>query len=874
MKRLVVVESPTKAKTIRGYLEGDGHTYQIEASMGHVRDLPASAKEVPKKYKDEDWSDLGVNVDEGFEPVYVVGGRSKKVVKQLKEALKDADELYIATDEDREGESIGWHLQEVLKPKIPVRRMVFHEITQDAIRGALEETRDIDRHLVDAQETRRILDRLVGYRISPLLWRKIAPKLSAGRVQSVAVRILVLREKERIVFVPATYWDLEAQLQQNKQSFDADLTHFGAQRDPVRIASGKDFGDETGRLKEGLTGWDGEGDAPENPGDARVMFSEEKVRALAERLPEKDWRVAGVQQRTRTKSPYAPFITSTLQQEASRKLGFASGRTMSVAQRLYENGHITYMRTDSTNLSKEAVKGARKAVEERYGDDFLSKKARSYGGKTSDSAQEAHEAIRPAGSEMKTKKELGLSGQNGRLYDLIWKRTIATQMADARIRYTNAYLEVETDAGHTARFRAGGKEVLFPGFFRAYVEGSDDPEADLEDREHPLPALAEGDAPDCRSVEPSGHETKPPSRYTEASLVKILEEKGIGRPSTYASIIETIQRRGYVEKNGKQLVPTFTAFATNNLLEKQFERLVDTGFTAEMEGILDDIARGDREAKPYLESFYRGEGGIANRVEKGLEEIDPKQVSEISFKSWDPYVTRVGRYGPYVEGPLEATGETATASLPVDLFPGDTTEARLKKVLEESNAGDRPMGVHPDHDMPVLLKSGPYGPYVQLGDDEQQGKPKRVSLPPGVEPKDVNFDLAMQIIELPRVLGEHPDDGQPVDTNIGRYGPYVRHHRESKKPLYASLKQNKGDDVLTVELERALELLKKKKTRGREPERTLGEHPESGKAVEVWDGRYGPYVKHDGTNASLIDDQTIESVTMEEAVQLIAEREG
>lgn len=873
MKRLVVVESPTKASTIRNYLSGDGHTYQVEASMGHVRDLPASAKEVPEQYKDEDWSDLGVNVDEGFEPIYVTKGRGKKVLGELRNALDDADELYIATDEDREGESIGWHLTEALDPDVPVRRMVFHEITQDAIRRALENTRGIDRSLVDAQETRRILDRLVGYRISPLLWRKIAPKLSAGRVQSVAVRILVLREKERIVFVPATYWDLEATLRQDGQTFDAELTHFGAQGNGVRIASGKDFADETGRLKENLTGWEGEGDAPSDPGDARVLFSEEKATALAEALPDKPWRVAGVKQRTRTKSPYPPFITSSLQQEASRKLGFNSGRTMSVAQRLYENGHITYMRTDSTNLSQEAVEGARRAVEGRYGEEFLSKSTRSYGGKTSESAQEAHEAIRPAGTEMKTKDELGLTGQEGRLYDLIWKRTMATQMADARIRYTNAYLDVEGPGGHTARFRAGGKEVLFPGFFRAYVEGSDDPEADLEDREHPLPDLSEDDAPDCRSVEPSGHETQPPSRYTEASLVEILEEEGIGRPSTYASIIETIQRRGYVEKNGKQLVPTFTAFATNNLLEKQFERLVDTGFTAEMEGILDDIARGERAATPYLESFYRGEGGIEQRVERGLEEIDPKAVSEIHFEKWEPYVVRVGRYGPYVEGPLDATGETATASLPDDLWPGETTKKRLHDILEESNAGDRPLGIHPEHDMPVLLKNGPYGPYVQLGDNEQQGKPKRVSLPPRVEPKDVGFDLALQIIDLPRVLGEHPDDGQPVDANIGRYGPYVRHWREDQKPLYASLKQNKGDDVLTVELDRALELLEKKKSGRREPERTLGEHPETGEPVTVWDGRYGPYVKHDGTNASLVDDQTIESVTLEEAVQLIAEKE-
>ncbi|PSQ98640.1 MAG: type I DNA topoisomerase [Bacteroidetes bacterium QS_9_68_14] len=893
MKRLVVVESPTKADTIRDYLSGDGHTYEVQASMGHVRDLPASAGEVPEQYKDEDWSDLGVNVEEGFEPVYVTKGRGRKVLGELRSALESADELYIATDEDREGESIGWHLTEALDPDVPVRRMVFHEITQDAIQRALDDTRGIDRSLVAAQETRRILDRLVGYRISPLLWRKIAPKLSAGRVQSVAVRILVLREKERIVFVPATYWDLEATLRHDGQTFDAELTHFGAQGEGVRIASGKDFADETGWLEDGVFGWNGEGEprpnatppeglsVPERPsqsevdaGDLRVLFTEEKVTALAEALPEKAWRVAGVKQRTRTKSPYPPFITSSLQQEASRKLGFSSGRTMSVAQRLYENGHITYMRTDSTNLAQEAVEGARQAVEGRYGEEFLSKSARSYGGQTSESAQEAHEAIRPAGSGMRTQDELGLTGQEGRLYDLIWKRTIATQMADARLRYTNAYLDVEGPGGHTARFRAGGKEVLFPGFFRAYVEGSDDPEAELEDREHPLPALEEGDAPDCRSVEPSDHETEPPSRYTEASLVEILEEEGIGRPSTYASIIETIQQRGYVEKNGKQLVPTFTAFATNNLLEKQFERLVNTGFTAEMEGILDDIARGERDATPFLEGFYRGEGGLDQRVETGLEEIDPKAVSEIRFDKWQPYVVRVGRYGPYVEGPLDATGETATASLPDDLWPSETTKERLHDILEESNAGDRPLGIHPEHDMPVLLKNGPYGPYVQLGDNEQQGKPKRVSLPPRVEPKDVDFDLALQIINLPRTLGEHPDDGQPVDTNVGRYGPYVRHWREDRKPLYASLKQNKGDDVLTVELDRALELLEKKKSGRREPERTLGEHPETGEPVTVWDGRYGPYVRHDGTNASLIDDQTIENVTLEEAVQLVAEKEG
>ena len=858
MKRLVVVESPTKARTIRNFLpKGE---YQIEASMGHVRDLPASASEIPKSLKKESWSNLGVNVEDDFEPIYVVASKKKKIVSQLKEALKDADELFIATDEDREGESIGWHLTEVLQPQVPVRRMVFHEITREAIERALGETRDIDQDLVDAQETRRILDRLVGYTISPLLWKKIAPKLSAGRVQSVAVRVLVLREKERIAFVPASYWDLKAGLAQDKTPFEAQMTHF----DDVRLASGRDFDDDTGKLKEGLTGWDGERPfGGEQKGvdksDARVLFSEARARGLAETLLEETWRVAGVETRNRTRTPYAPFITSTLQQEAGRKLSLSSRRTMQVAQKLYENGHITYMRTDSTNLSSEAVEGSRRAVRARYGEEYLSKKPRQFTGKVK-SAQEAHEAIRPAGSAMKTSDEIGLRGMDAALYDLIWKRTIATQMADAKLRFTSVYLEAGAE-GEVARFRASGKEVLFPGFFRAYVEGSDDPEAELEDRENPLPALEEGDTPDCRSVEPLGHETKPPSRFTEASLVKMLEEEGIGRPSTYASIIDTIVRRGYVDKNGKQLVPTFTAFAVNNLLEKQFEPLVDVGFTADMEQVLDDIAAGQMQSKPYLNSFYRGEGGIERRVETGLEEIDPKQVSSIEFEKWGDHVVRVGRYGPYVEGTME--GESVTASLPEDLYPGDVTEETLRALLEKSNAGDRVLGIHPEADMPVLLKSGPYGPYVQLGDNEQEGKPKRVSLPEGTGPEDVDFDLGLQLIDLPRTLGEHPESGEPIKANIGRYGPYVQHKR-----TFASLKKGQ-DDVLTVGLERALELIRKKENKNK-PQRILGEHPETGSPIEVRDGRYGPYVKHKKTNASLQDGQTIKSVTMEEALELLA----
>ena len=854
MKNLVVVESPTKARTIRAFLPSDG--FQIEASMGHIRDLPASAKEIPEEYKDEDWARLGVKADNGFEPLYVVPSKKRDVVKELRQALREADALYIATDEDREGESIGWHLVKVLEPNVPVRRMVFHEITEEAIQRALEETRDIDEDLVEAQQTRRILDRLVGYSISPLLWRKIKPKLSAGRVQSVAVRLLVNRERERITFVPATYWDLKAQLRKG-MGFEAEMTHLGG----VRLASGKDFDENTGRLKEDVT----EGE------DVRLL-DEEQATALAEELPEQPWEIVDRKERMRTKSPAAPFITSTLQQEANRKLNLSSSRTMSIAQTLYENGYITYMRTDSTNLSKEAVTGARGAVASRYGEDYLSDNVRQYS--SSDSAQEAHEAIRPAGSDMKTKEELELSGIQGALYDLIWKRTVATQMADAEVRYINVYFEADVGE-EVARFRASGKRIDFPGFFRAYVEGSDDPEAEIADQERPLPPLEVGEtsvgAPSengdqgflVHSIEPLGHETQPPSRYTEASLVKTLEEEGIGRPSTYASIIGTIQKRGYVRKKGSSLVPTFTAFATNNLMEAQFEPLVDVHFTAEMEEVLDEIARGRKDPDPYLRDFYFGDNGVEPRVEEGLDKIDGKEISEIAFPDqWGDYVVRVGKYGPYVEGPVNDS--TATASLPDDLAPGDTTKEKLEEILEEANRGDQVLGIHPEADLPVLLKSGPYGPYVQLGDDDQEGKPKRVSLPPGVEPDDVDFDLGLRIIDLPRELGEHPDTGNPITANIGRYGPYVKHDG-----TFASLK--KSDDVLTVGFDRAMELIREKENRNK-PQRVVGNHPESGEPIEVWKGRYGPYVKHDGTNASLKDDQSIDALTMDEALDLLFEK--
>ncbi len=843
-KRLVVVESPTKARTIRNFLPPE---YQVEASMGHVRDLPSSASEIPSRLKDEAWARLGVRVDNGFEPLYVIPAGKRKVVNGLKAALEGAEELYIATDEDREGESIGWHLLEVLNPRVPVRRMVFHEITEEAILEALRRTRSINQHLVDAQETRRVLDRLVGYTISPLLWKKIAPRLSAGRVQSVAVRMLVLREKERIAFVPAQYWDLKADLVQDRQPFQAVMTHWRG----IRLATGRDFDADTGRLKPGL-----------EAGKDVLLLGEADARDLAERLPEAPWRVARVEERVVTRSPAPPFITSTLQQEASRKLNLSARQTMQVAQRLYENGYITYMRTDSTVLSTEALEAARRAVEQRYGRDYLSPSPRQFAGKVRN-AQEAHEAIRPAGKAMRTADDLGLSGVEARLYDLIWKRTVASQMADARLRLVTAHIEAG-EGEDSATFRASGRSIVFPGFFRAYVEGSDDPEAALEDREQPLPDLREGDTPACRHVEPVGHETKPPARYTEATLVKQLEQEGIGRPSTYATIIDTIMQRGYVRKQGNQLVPTFTAFATNNLLEKQFEQLVDTGFTAEMEQILDDIAEGKREATPYLRAFYKGEDGLERRVEQALDQVDAREVSTLSFPKWGPYVVRVGKYGPYVEGELD--GERVTASLPEDLAPGDLTAEQLEELLKAGNAEDRVLGIHPETDMPILLRKGPYGPYVQLGDDEQEGKPKRMSLPKGVEPGEVTRQMAIDLLSLPRTLGKHPETGQDVRVNIGRYGPYAQHGS-----TFASLK--KDDDIFSIDLDRALELIAEKEAKNK-PLRVLGTHPESGEVVEVWNGRYGPYVKHKRTNATIPKDRDPEGISMEEALELLREREA
>ncbi|MCA9836566.1 MAG: type I DNA topoisomerase [Trueperaceae bacterium] len=842
-KRLVIVESPTKARTIRRFLPGNN--FQIEASMGHVRDLPSKAAEIPEQYKGKDWARIGVNVDENFEPLYIVSPDKKKVVAKLKDALKAADELYIATDEDREGESIGWHLVQLLNPKVPVKRMVFHEITEDAILRALNETREIDRHLVDAQEARRVLDRLVGYTISPLLWKKVAPRLSAGRVQSVAVRLMVLREKERLAFVPANYWDIKAELNKNSSSFEATMTHY----QDIRLASGRDFDDNSGKLKTNLI-----------EGKDVLLLKQETAERLAQTFKSAPWQVSNLEEREASRKASAPFTTSTLQQEASRKLNLSARDTMRTAQKLYENGYITYMRTDSTNLSQEAIDASRRAITKRYGSEYLSPSPRQFATK-SRNAQEAHEAIRPAGKEMKTYEEHHLSGIEGRLYDLIWKRTVASQMADARLKFTTATIEVK-DKDDTALFRASGRTILFPGFFRAYVEGSDDPEAALDDQDQPLPALGRGDQLGCNKLGPIGHETKAPARFTEASLVKLLEQEGIGRPSTYASIIDTVISRGYAHKQGSQLIPSFTAFAVNNLMEEQFDRLVDTAFTANMEQNLDDIATGQLEAIPYLKNFYQGNEGLENKVQDGLEGIDAREVSTMSFPKWGDVVVRVGRFGPYAEATIE--GEKRTSSLPPDAAPADLDENYFKTLLS-GQAKDDSLGTFPDTGETMYLRQGPYGPYVQLGDDSES-KPKRVSLPKGLEPDQVDESTAIKLLLLPKTLGKHPESGDKIVANIGRFGPYVQQGK-----TFVSIP--KDESVLDIGLDRALELIAKKANKN-QALRVLGEHPETGESIEIRDGRYGPYVKHQKTNASLGSGQSIENLTLAEALDLLAAREA
>jgi DNA topoisomerase I len=815
--------------------------------MGHVRDLPQSASDIPASVKSEEWAKLGVNVDADFEPLYIVPEDKKKIVRELKAALKDATELILATDEDREGESISWHLLQILQPKVPTKRMVFHEITSEAIRHALQNCRSIDDRLVHAQETRRILDRLVGYTLSPLLWKKISWGLSAGRVQSVAVRLIVRRERERRAFKSGSYWDLKATLFAPKQEFPAQLVSIGGRN----IATGKDFDESTGRIA-----------ANRNV----HLLDEENAIALQNRLTGKVWTVSNIEERPNNRKPSPPFTTSTLQQESNRKLRLSARDTMRTAQALYEQGYITYMRTDSVSLSQQAITAARNCVETMYGANYLSPEPRQYATK-SKGAQEAHEAIRPAGEAFRTPQQTGLSGRELQLYDLIWKRTVASQMADARQTTITVQLQVED-----ALFRASGKRIDFPGFFRAYVEGSDDPDAAIEGQEVILPALKVGDRPDCRQLNPNGHDTQPPARYTEASLVKTLESEGIGRPSTYASIIGTICDRGYVQLTNNALIPTFTAFAVTALLEEHFPNLVDTSFTSKMEQTLDDISTGSANWLPYLREFYRGKDGLASQVKTRESDIEPDAARTVVLEGLEKFKIKLGQYGAYVQ--IGSGDNTVKASIPIDLTPSDLVPERIETILKQKLEGPDQIGTHPETGEPIFVLVGQYGPYVQLGQaTDENPKPKRASLPKAMKPDQLTLDVAVELLKMPRTLGMHPVSGKKVEANLGRFGPYVVHDQGKEGKDYRSLK---GDDnPYEITLERALELLAQPKTTraGAALLRTIGAHPADEQSVEIYKGKYGPYIKHGKVNVSLPKDSVPEEVTMEQAIALLATKQ-
>ena len=833
-KKLVIVESPAKAKTIAGYL---GKDYVVESSIGHIRDLPNNAGEIPAKYKGEAWARLGVDVDHDFAPLYVVDSRKKKVVADLKAKLKNADELLLATDEDREGEAIAWHLREVLDPKVPVRRMVFHEITKLAIEKALGETREIDDRLVDAQETRRILDRLYGYEVSPVLWRKIMQGLSAGRVQSVATRLVVERERERMKFIAADYWDIVATY--SPGDFTARLVTV----DGKRVAQGRDF-ERDGTLKTLET----------------VQVTEEDARALAEALEGTTFTVSSVEEKPYTRRPAAPFMTSTLQQEASRKLRLSSQQTMRTAQRLYENGYITYMRTDSTTLSESALTAARDQARELYGAEFVPAEPRQYTRKVKN-AQEAHEAIRPAGDRFRTPDEVKkeLSGEEFNLYDLIWKRTVASQMADVRGQTVSVRIEADASDGRRTEFGTAGTVITFRGFLLAYEEGRDEVGEDAEEKV--LPELHEGDALNATALEPEGHSTSPPARFTEASLVKALEERGIGRPSTYAAIMGTILDRGYVRKQGQALVPEFLAFSVVGLLERHFGQLVDYEFTARMEDDLDEIASGDEARTDWLQRFYFGENGgagLKQQVEGRLAEIDAREVNTIELPGTD-IVVRVGKYGPYLE-----RGEERQ-TLPPDIAPDELTPARAEEILALGNQ-EHELGTDPESGRAIALRSGRYGPYVTEVVDGDE-KPRTASLFTSMAPETVTLEEALRLLTLPRTVGEV--DGEEVFAANGRYGPYVKRGKESRS-------LDSEEELFTITLEEALAKLAEPKARGRRqaapPLKELGDDPVSGKPIVLKEGRFGPYVTDGESNASLRAGDSIESITPERAAELIQAR--
>ncbi|MEU4741115.1 type I DNA topoisomerase [Actinosynnema sp. NPDC023658] len=878
-RRLVIVESPAKARKIASYL---GNDFVVESSKGHIRDLPRGAADVPAKYKGMPWARLGVDVDHGFEPLYVVTPDKKATVAELKELLKDVDELYLATDGDREGEAIAWHLLDTLKPKVPVRRMVFHEITEPAILAAAANPRDLDQDLVDAQETRRILDRLYGYEVSPVLWKKVMPKLSAGRVQSVATRIVVERERERMKFVTASYWDVSATMDAGAE---ASPRTFGARLiavDGTRLAAGRDFGSD-GRLKAGPKG---------APSDVRVL-DEAHARAIADGLVNATMTVSSVEEKPYTRKPYAPFMTSTLQQEAGRKLRFSADRTMRTAQKLYENGYITYMRTDSTTLSETAIVAARAQATELYGSQFVASQPRQYTRKVKN-AQEAHEAIRPAGEVFRTPGQVAreLESDEFKLYELIWQRTIASQMADARGNTTSVRISGTTTGGEAVTFASSGRTITFAGFLKAYVETVDsEAGGESDDAESRLPQLVKDQSLLAAELSADGHSTSPPPRFTEASLIKTMEELGIGRPSTYASIISTVQDRGYVWKKGSALVPSWVAFAVVGLLEQHFGRLVDYDFTAALEDELDGIAAGRQERTTWLSGFYFGgnvgpessvgrSGGLKKLVGSSVEEIDAREVNSIPLFSDDEGRTvyvRVGRYGPYLEREVEGPDGGAAAqraNLPDDLPPDELNREIAEKLFATPQEG-RSLGSDPVTGHEIVAKEGRFGPYVtEVLPEAPEGtkkapKPRTGSLFKSMSLDSVTLDDALKLLSLPRVVGKDPETGAEITAQNGRYGPYLKKGTDSRS-------LTSEDQLFSVTLDEALKIYAEPKKRGRAaaapPLKELGADPVSGKPMVVKEGRFGPYVTDGETNASLRKSDSVEGLSDERAAELLAEK--
>ncbi len=842
---LVIVESPTKAKTIRKFL---GPDYKVLASMGHVRDLPESSSEIPTAYKKTPWGQLGVNVEQDFEPLYVVPKRKSKTVNELKTALKEADVLYLATDEDREGESISWHLLQILKPKVPVHRMVFHEITKRAIEAALAAPRDLDERLVRAQETRRILDRLVGYTISPILWKKVAYGLSAGRVQSSALKMLVDRERARIAFKTSGYWDVVVDLEAKGGVCEAKLMTVEGKR----IATGKDFDETTGALKAK---------------SEAVLVQEPQAILIQTNIKTSAWTVIDVTEKPITRRPPPPFITSTLQQEANRKLGLSSKETMRVAQTLYEHGYITYMRTDSVALSTEAIAATRRMVGERFGAAFVPESPRYYG--SAKGAQEAHEAIRPS-LALIPPQEIDLSGAERNVYELIWMRTLASQMTDSQQLQMSVLFSA---AAYT--FQSTGLKIVFPGFLRAYVEGEEDVEGALEDRERILPKLTQGESVRCIEAKAEGHETKPPARFTEASLIQWMEKEGIGRPSTYASIIGTLLDRTYARKQGSALLPTFTGFAVTQFMERHFSDLVNAAFTSSMEKQLDEIADGHTEWLPYLRGFYLGENGLGARVKKeGAQKEDDVDHRRVLLPQVPDAIIRVGKFGTYVEAAHPTHHTPVKATFAEDVAPGELTQASLDVLLSKAQQGPTTLGQDPATGEQIYLRTGSYGPYLQLGEDpieeekknKKTKKPKRVSIPKTIPLDQLSREKALALLALPRLLGIHPTSTKEIRAGLGRFGPYIVHDGE-----FRSLKAE--DDLFTVTLERALEILATPKgTRGGGVSKPLGQHPKDKKPITLHNGKFGWYVKHGRTNATIPKGIKPEEVTIEMATELLAAR--